>query len=166
MCKNTSLNFKNHSYFNSVSKANVFSIFLFCSHRSETLKKRGTLPHNMSGFPLVLLGVVHTPVKSNALPSMVFILRKMSALLQVERAGDSVSGLSNLRGSFLCKKRGKYGDYWCEKKKTWAGKTTWKENERPLSLLKFFFLVGIKKLSRPHETSACFCCHTSQRVST
>lgn len=58
----------------------------------------------MSGFPLVLLGVVHTPVKSSALPSMVFILRKMSALLQVERAADSVSGLSDLRGLFLCKK--------------------------------------------------------------
>lgn len=63
----------------------------------------------MSGFPLVLLGVVHTPVKSNALPSMVFILRKMSALLQVERAGDSVSGLSDLRGLFLCRKGGNMG---------------------------------------------------------
>lgn len=71
-------------------------------------KVRLHLPHNMSGFPLALLGVVHTPVKSNALPSIVFILRKMSALLQVERAGDSMSVFSSLRESFLCewKRRG------------------------------------------------------------
>lgn len=61
----------------------------------------------MSGFPLALLGVVHTPVKSNALPSMVFIRRKMSALLQVERAGDSRSVVSSLRGSFLCEGGGR-----------------------------------------------------------
>ena len=59
----------------------------------------------MSALPLALLGVVQTPVKSRALPSMVFILRKMSALLQVDRAGDSGSGLSGLRGSFLCRRR-------------------------------------------------------------
>lgn len=53
---------------------------------------------------MVLLGVVHTPVKSRLFPSKVFILRKMSALLQVDRAGDSESGLSGLRGSFLCGK--------------------------------------------------------------
>lgn len=58
----------------------------------------------MSCFPLVLLGVVHTPVKSRALPNIVFILRKMSALLQVDRAGDSLSGPSGLRVSFLCSK--------------------------------------------------------------
>lgn len=62
------------------------------------------LPQSSSGLALALFGVVQTPVKSKALPSMVFILRKMSALLQVDRAGDSGSELSGLRGSFLCKK--------------------------------------------------------------
>lgn len=52
----------------------------------------------------MVFGVVHTPVKSRALPSIVFILRKMSALLQVDRAGDSESGFSGLRGSFLCRR--------------------------------------------------------------
>lgn len=65
----------------------------------------------MSCFPLVLLGVVHTPVKSRALPNMVFILRKMSALLQVDRAGDSASELSGLRVSVLCSQKGNMGQF-------------------------------------------------------
>lgn len=65
-----------------------------------------TSPHSMS-FPLALLGVLHTPVKSRALPRMVFILRKMSALLQVDKAADSASGLPGLRGSFLCRRNHK-----------------------------------------------------------
>lgn len=70
---------------------------------STVWKTSEGLPDSRFGFPLVL-GVVHTPVKSRALPSMVFILRKMSALLQVDSAGDSVSGLPGLRASFLCRR--------------------------------------------------------------
>lgn len=81
-------------------------LFRLC-HLSRCALKASThvifiLPHSRSGLCLELLGVVHTPVKSSAFPSMVFILRKMSALLQVDRAGESLSGLSGRRASLLC----------------------------------------------------------------
>lgn len=68
---------------------------------SEVHVQRESLPvRSMSSFPLVP-DVVHTPVKSRELPSMVFILRYMSALLQVDKAADSGAQLSWDRSSSL-----------------------------------------------------------------
>lgn len=95
-------------YTSSVPRMNLSLLLAAKSTCCRVEYTKQTLPHSRSGFPLVL-GVVHTPLKSRALPSMVFILRKMSALLQVDRAGDSESGLSGLRGSFLCRRENRRG---------------------------------------------------------
>lgn len=55
----------------------------------------GVLPLSRSILARGPVGVVHTPVRSRALPSMVFMVRKMSALLQVDRAGESESRMSD-----------------------------------------------------------------------
>lgn len=75
-------------YTHCCTKANPFSIYLIvCKIYNLTASK---LPMRESRL-LLVLGVVHTPVRSRELPSMVFILRKMSALLHVDRAGVSES---------------------------------------------------------------------------
>lgn len=51
---------------------------------------------------LLAVGVVHTPLRSKELPSMVFILQNVSALLHVDRAGMSESRQLRSLGFSLC----------------------------------------------------------------
>lgn len=61
---------------------------------------------------LFVMGVVQTPLKSKELSNMAFILRNISALLQVERAG--ASGLSQQSFMLL-----PLSSFWKEKEHQW-----------------------------------------------
>lgn len=54
---------------------------------------------------LLAVGVVHTPLRSKELPSMVFILQNVSALLHVDRAGMSESRQLRSLGFSLCQNK-------------------------------------------------------------
>lgn len=82
-------------------------MLLYFSHtqkKSDKNSKHYNLPLKGSRLHLAV-GVVHTPLRSSELPSMVFILQNVSALLHVDRAGMSESRQLRSLGFSLCQNR-------------------------------------------------------------